>query len=61
MIFISSLSKFKFLYFDKNNLGTIYLFGRIRAPEISTFESCCIVVKNVIRQLFFLKRNKAIF
>ncbi|VDM09750.1 unnamed protein product [Wuchereria bancrofti] len=36
--------------------GTVYLFGRLINGSIS--ESCCVVVKNIWRQVFFLPREK---
>uniref|UniRef100_A0A8R1XN47 DNA polymerase n=1 Tax=Onchocerca volvulus TaxID=6282 RepID=A0A8R1XN47_ONCVO len=36
--------------------GTVYLFGRLINDGIS--ESCCVVVKNIWRQVFFLPREK---
>ncbi|VDN90464.1 unnamed protein product [Brugia pahangi] len=36
--------------------GTVYLFGRLMNGSIS--ESCCVVVKNIWRQVFFLPREK---
>ncbi|VDO47838.1 unnamed protein product [Onchocerca flexuosa] len=36
--------------------GTVYLFGRLINGGIS--ESCCVIVKNIWRQVFFLPREK---
>ncbi|EFO26754.2 hypothetical protein LOAG_01730 [Loa loa] len=36
--------------------GTVYLFGRLINDGLS--ESCCVIVKNIWRQVFFLPREK---
>uniref|UniRef100_A0A915PPC7 DNA polymerase n=1 Tax=Setaria digitata TaxID=48799 RepID=A0A915PPC7_9BILA len=38
--------------------GTVYLFGKLFNGGIS--ESCCVVVKNIWRQIFFLPREKRV-
>ncbi|KAI1712847.1 DNA polymerase family B domain-containing protein [Ditylenchus destructor] len=37
--------------------GTVYLFGRI-VSEQSKSESCCVILRNIRRRLYFLKRDK---
>ncbi|KAK6731230.1 hypothetical protein RB195_007596 [Necator americanus] len=36
--------------------GTVYLFGRVNVSG-NTWASCCITVKNIFRQVFFLPRD----
>lgn len=40
--------------------GTVYLFGRI-VSEQSKSESCCVILRNIRRRLYFLKRDKVYF
>ncbi|KAI1722465.1 DNA polymerase family B domain-containing protein [Ditylenchus destructor] len=37
--------------------GTVYLFGRIFSAQ-SKSESCCVILRNIRRRLYFLKRDK---
>lgn len=38
-----------------NKPGTVYLFGRVQGQSGS--ESCCVILKNIWRQLFFVKKE----
>jgi len=38
--------------------GTVYLFGKVWVQEVHTHVSCCVVVKNIDRCLYFLPREK---
>jgi DNA polymerase alpha subunit A len=50
----------KFFYFDawcdQNRPGEVYLFGKVEVPNKSTFDSICLRIDNVNRNLFLLPR-----
>ena len=37
--------------------GSIWLFGKVFIESAKTYISCCVSVKNIERQVFFLKRD----
>ncbi|XP_062521858.1 DNA polymerase alpha catalytic subunit-like isoform X2 [Corticium candelabrum] len=39
--------------------GTVYLFGKVWIESAKTHVSCCVVVQNIPRQMYFLPREKA--
>ncbi|XP_028403714.1 DNA polymerase alpha catalytic subunit-like [Dendronephthya gigantea] len=54
---------FKFYWFDAYEdsyaqPGTIFMFGKVWIDKAKSYVSCCVVVKNIERTLFFLPRNK---
>eukprot|EP00842_Homolaphlyctis_polyrhiza_P002819 jgi/Hompol1/3538/HPOL_006595-RA len=49
-----SLSMFWFDAHEKN--GTVYLFGKVFQPSQDKYASCCLIVKNIQRNLFILPR-----
>lgn len=40
--------------------GTVYLFGKVWVESASAFASCCLIVQNINRNIFLLKRSKRI-
>ena len=36
--------------------GTVWLFGKVFIESAQTFVSCCVIVKNIKRRVFLLKR-----
>ncbi|OUM67505.1 hypothetical protein PIROE2DRAFT_32893, partial [Piromyces sp. E2] len=48
-----------FYWFDAmENLGTVYLLGKVYDKKNKKFVSCCVTVNNVMRNLFVLPREK---
>ena len=43
--------------YEAAKTGTIYLFGKVYVEEAKEFVSCCVTVKNLERNLFFLPRE----
>ena len=40
--------------------GTVYLFGKVWVESANAFASCCLIVQNVNRNIFLLKRDKKV-
>ena len=36
--------------------GTVWLFGKVFIESAQTYVSCCVIVKNIQRRVFLLKR-----
>lgn len=40
-----------------NQPGTVYMFGKVWIESSKTYVSCCVAIKNIERQLYFLPRS----
>lgn len=54
---------FRFFYWDAfedvySQPGTVYLFGKVWLESAKTYASCCVVIKNISRQVYLLPREK---
>lgn len=38
-------------------LGVVFLFGKVWIKSAETYVSCCVMVKNIERTLYFLPRE----
>ncbi|KAI9281846.1 DNA polymerase family B-domain-containing protein [Sporodiniella umbellata] len=46
--------------YERKEKGYVYLFGKILNKSINKYVSCCVTVKNIERNLFFLPRKFAL-
>lgn len=54
---------FRFFYWDAyediyNQPGTVFLFGKVWSESAKTYASCCVIIKNIQRQVYLLPREK---
>ncbi|XP_073983842.1 DNA polymerase alpha catalytic subunit isoform X2 [Rhodnius prolixus] len=53
----------RFYYWDANEEmytqpGTVFLFGKLWVPSVETYVSCCVIVKNIDRQIYLLPKER---
>jgi len=39
-------------------LGVVYLFGKVYVEDAKAYVSCCVVVKDIPRRVYFLPREQ---